>query len=110
MGWLERILGGHHGGRGSHEGGRDAHGGGHGYGGGHGSGGHHDQAWGKTAAPPQRATDAVTCPKCMTANAQGARFCSQCATSLGPVVCGKCNVALATGARFCSQCGSPVTG
>ncbi|USU22090.1 double zinc ribbon domain-containing protein [Paraburkholderia fungorum] len=41
-------------------------------------------------------------------NAQGARFCSQCATSLVPASCGKCNGAVPAGARFCSQCGNPV--
>ncbi|MGY6258769.1 zinc-ribbon domain-containing protein [Paraburkholderia caledonica] len=51
----------------------------------------------------------MTCPKCGAANAEGARFCSQCASSLTPQACTKCNQPLAPGAKFCSQCGTQVT-
>ncbi|TKI20631.1 adenylate cyclase [Bacillus pumilus] len=116
MGWLERMFGGHHGGRGSHDGGHGrSHGGGHGHNGGrsdaggHGYGYRDDQTWGRTPVPAPSAQSGVICPQCKMANSQGARFCSQCASPLVPPACGKCNSALAAGAKFCSQCGAAVT-
>ncbi|WP_375542377.1 zinc-ribbon domain-containing protein [Caballeronia sp. CLC5] len=123
------MLGGHHGfqNRGGHDRGHggshgQSHGGSHDdryghHGNGHGnSGGYADErtcapneGWGRTpgrAASP--AQPGVTCPKCSAANAEGARFCSQCATSLTPQACAKCNQPMAAGTKFCSQCGTSV--
>jgi membrane protease subunit (stomatin/prohibitin family) len=50
---------------------------------------------------------AVECPNCHTANAEQAKFCSSCGTSLIPpkAVCGNCETENPAGARFCSNCG-----
>jgi membrane protease subunit (stomatin/prohibitin family) len=49
----------------------------------------------------------VECPSCHAGNAEGAKFCASCGTSLAPpsVACASCNAANPVGARFCSSCG-----
>jgi membrane protease subunit (stomatin/prohibitin family) len=59
------------------------------------------------AAPaPAEAPATVACPQCGTANAVGAKFCSNCGTGLGPKTCPNCNAELAPGAKFCPECGT----
>jgi len=57
--------------------------------------------------PPPVAVATVSCPKCQSPNAQGAKFCAECGTSLLPRACSKCNHPLNAGAKFCSECGNP---
>ncbi|MFL9989007.1 zinc ribbon domain-containing protein [Paraburkholderia sediminicola] len=112
MGWLERILGGHHGRQGERVRNR-THGHGPAYGNGQARGHvreddrHHAEAWGRTP-PSSPAKEEIACAQCGTANAIGARFCNQCATSLVPTSCSKCSNSLAPGAKFCGQCGTRV--
>jgi class 3 adenylate cyclase len=47
----------------------------------------------------------VSCSNCGTSNADGARFCSQCGTSLA-VACPSCGTEASPDARFCSSCGA----
>ncbi|MBI4850584.1 MAG: SPFH domain-containing protein [Acidobacteria bacterium] len=49
----------------------------------------------------------IACPKCQSPNAQGAKFCAECGTSLLPKACSRCNQPLNPGAKFCSECGNP---
>jgi membrane protease subunit (stomatin/prohibitin family) len=58
---------------------------------------------GVAAAP---AATTVACPQCGTANPEGAKFCVNCGTALGPKTCANCNAELAPGAKFCPQCGT----
>ena len=59
------------------------------------------------AAPaPAEAPATVACPQCGTANAVGAKFCSNCGTALGPQTCPNCNAELAPGTKFCPECGT----
>jgi membrane protease subunit (stomatin/prohibitin family) len=58
------------------------------------------------AAPAAAAPATVACPKCGTANAEGAKFCSNCGTGLGPKLCSNCSAELASDAKFCPQCGT----
>ncbi|HEY6421294.1 MAG TPA: adenylate/guanylate cyclase domain-containing protein [Candidatus Binataceae bacterium] len=51
----------------------------------------------------------MRCTKCGTDNAADARFCNQCATSLGRA-CPKCAHLNAPGAKFCSQCATALDG
>ena len=51
----------------------------------------------------------AACSKCGSANADGARFCATCGTSLA-AACASCGAELPAGARFCSICGTPVAG
>ena len=51
----------------------------------------------------------AACPACEAAQVEGARFCHECGTSLGPSTCGSCGEALVAGAKFCSSCGSSQT-
>lgn len=90
MGILKKLLGGEFGG--GHHGRRSSHGGHHGY---------RDQA--------PAALNGVGCPNCRTLNAQGARFCQQCGTSLAPNSCKQCNAQLQPGTKFCGQCGTAQT-
>ncbi|WP_315970475.1 zinc ribbon domain-containing protein [Variovorax sp. PAMC26660] len=94
MGMLERLFGGHGGGR--HGGGGGHHGSSGGYGG-----------YGNGAPPANGGGDGGggACPACRTANAPGARFCQQCGTSMLPAACGKCGTTMQAGAKFCGQCG-----
>lgn len=59
-------------------------------------------------AAPQAAT--VACPSCQTANAAGAKFCSNCGTQIpGAAACPSCKATLAPGSKFCSECGTNVS-
>lgn len=51
---------------------------------------------------------AMKCPSCGT-ESNGA-FCAQCGTPLKGAKCRECNAALPAGARFCTNCGTSVTG
>ena len=51
----------------------------------------------------------MKCPNCGTLNREGAKFCSNCGTSLA-ANCLNCGFSLDPGARFCSNCGHPVGG
>ena len=54
---------------------------------------------------------AVSCPSCATANAAGAKFCTNCGAALPAAeahACTGCGTPLAPGARFCASCGRPV--
>lgn len=60
---------------------------------------------------PAGGAASVTCPSCATANAAGAKFCTNCGTALPsaePHACSGCGTPLAPGARFCASCGRPV--
>src|SRR5437764_3501206 len=46
----------------------------------------------------------VACAACGADNRGGAKFCSECGTSLAPT-CPQCGVPV-TGGRFCSECGA----
>jgi class 3 adenylate cyclase/predicted ATPase len=48
---------------------------------------------------------ALICPACETANAAGAKFCSECGSPLARS-CPVCGAAVAPGAKFCSDCGT----
>ena len=50
----------------------------------------------------------VKCPSCSADNPVGAKFCSSCGTSLAPAACASCGTELAAGAKFCASCGTPV--
>ena len=47
----------------------------------------------------------MNCGACGTENAVGAKFCSECGTTLAPT-CRSCSAPLAAGAKFCSECGA----
>ena len=49
----------------------------------------------------------MRCSSCGTDNAEGSRFCNQCATPLGKQ-CPRCASENAPGAKFCSQCAAPL--
>ena len=46
----------------------------------------------------------MKCPKCQHDNAANAKFCEQCAASLGQV-CADCGSPVSSTAKFCPQCG-----
>lgn len=56
------------------------------------------------------APPAATCPNCQAENAEGAKFCSSCGSSMAPaaVHCASCGTELAPGAKFCADCGTAV--
>jgi membrane protease subunit (stomatin/prohibitin family) len=56
----------------------------------------------------QQAAATVACPSCQTANAQGAKFCSSCGTSLAPptVSCASCQAPNPPTSKFCASCGT----
>lgn len=83
MGFLERILGGHHGG------------GDHGTRRGHGHG-------------PVQAGWGATCSNCRATNPPQAKFCQQCGTAMASALCSQCGTTLKVGAKFCGQCGKAV--
>ncbi|HEX5239763.1 MAG TPA: adenylate/guanylate cyclase domain-containing protein, partial [Candidatus Limnocylindrales bacterium] len=47
----------------------------------------------------------MVCSNCGTANAAGAKFCSECGSALSQA-CAACGATLVAGARFCSNCGT----
>jgi membrane protease subunit (stomatin/prohibitin family) len=51
------------------------------------------------------------CASCHAPNAPGAKFCSNCGTSLVPksVHCTQCGVEATPGAKFCASCGTALT-
>ena len=49
----------------------------------------------------------MRCSRCETENADGARFCNQCAAPLG-TQCPRCASENAPGANFCSHCAAPL--
>jgi len=51
----------------------------------------------------------MRCSKCGTDNAEGSRFCNQCATPLGKR-CPKCAHENISEAKFCAQCAAPLDG
>jgi membrane protease subunit (stomatin/prohibitin family) len=55
----------------------------------------------------QGAATTITCPKCNTPQAAGAKFCNNCGNALA-LFCAKCGNTLAPGSKFCSQCGEAV--
>jgi membrane protease subunit (stomatin/prohibitin family) len=56
----------------------------------------------------QQAASSVKCPNCQADNAEGAKFCASCGTSLAPpsVKCSNCQADNPQGAKFCSSCGT----
>jgi membrane protease subunit (stomatin/prohibitin family) len=60
-----------------------------------------------TASPPGGGAASVVCASCHAPNAAGAKFCSDCGTSLTPksVHCTQCGTAAAPAAKFCANCG-----
>ena len=51
----------------------------------------------------------MTCPRCQHENAQGARFCEECAAPLART-CSACGGSLSAAAKFCQACAHPVSG
>ena len=49
----------------------------------------------------------MNCPKCNTANPDGAKFCMGCGSELA-LACESCGAVLPAGALFCSACGHKV--
>jgi class 3 adenylate cyclase/tetratricopeptide (TPR) repeat protein len=49
----------------------------------------------------------MTCPRCQTANREGARFCRECGTTF-PAVCAACGATVEAGSKFCDRCGAPL--
>jgi Double zinc ribbon len=49
----------------------------------------------------------MKCPRCQHDNPQGARFCEECAASLGRT-CSNCGTALSATAKFCHDCAHSV--
>jgi class 3 adenylate cyclase/tetratricopeptide (TPR) repeat protein len=50
----------------------------------------------------------VICPSCGTENADNAKFCVECGTSLA-LVCPSCGTPHAVGQRFCAECGTALS-
>jgi hypothetical protein len=48
----------------------------------------------------------VSCPRCQTENAPGAKFCQECATPL-LARCAGCGAQLPPTAKFCPECAHP---
>jgi class 3 adenylate cyclase len=49
----------------------------------------------------------MDCPRCATANPEGAKFCLNCGTALA-MACPQCGAVLTPRARFCTECGARV--
>jgi class 3 adenylate cyclase/tetratricopeptide (TPR) repeat protein len=49
----------------------------------------------------------AACPTCGAENRAGAKFCSECGTSL-LAICAVCGTPAEAGRRFCSECGAPL--
>ena len=47
----------------------------------------------------------MRCAACGTENTVGAKFCSECGTTLART-CPSCSEPIAAGAKFCSECGA----
>jgi membrane protease subunit (stomatin/prohibitin family) len=60
---------------------------------------------------PAPAAAGGSCPACHAPNAPGAKFCSNCGTSMVPksVHCTQCGVEATPGAKFCAACGTALT-
>lgn len=71
----------------------------HGGGGKHGGFGNNPQGGNFSNAPQ------ITCSKCNSTNAAGAKFCNSCGTTLAGGFCSGCGQALKPDAKFCGQCG-----
>lgn len=103
MGFFERMLGNlmggqredHHGGYQSSRHGGSKHGGYGGY-------QNHPQVGSPSGGNPGN-----PCPKCGSANANEARYCNQCGTSLLAIKCSGCGAELSPGTKFCDKCGKP---
>ena len=52
---------------------------------------------------------AIACPSCGTDQVDGARFCHECGSALGPPPCPSCGEAVVAGAKFCGACGTSLT-
>lgn len=50
----------------------------------------------------------MICPRCQYDNRPTAKFCEQCATSLGRA-CRECGAPLSPTARFCQECAHPTS-
>ena len=50
----------------------------------------------------------MRCPKCGTYNREGAKFCSECATSFR-AKCAQCGAENSLGAKFCDECGTSLS-
>src|SRR3990172_2009220 len=51
----------------------------------------------------------MRCPSCGQDNSDGAKFCSECATSLQlDETCPNCGTSNAVGSRFCNECAQPL--
>ncbi|MBI2923600.1 MAG: SPFH domain-containing protein [Planctomycetes bacterium] len=63
------------------------------------------------AMAPQTAPAAATepCPKCKTAVAKGAKFCSSCGSPMQALCIAGCQTPVPAGAKFCPGCGKPQT-
>ncbi|KTD32241.1 Double zinc ribbon [Legionella nautarum] len=72
-------------------------------------GGYHSSKHGQKNQPSNYSTHTeskkLSCPRCKASLAYGARFCSQCGSSLEKTQC-TCGATIAAGAKFCGQCGS----
>ena len=49
----------------------------------------------------------MTCPRCRTENPSHAKFCLECAASLGEIICASCGAKLPSIAKFCLECAHP---
>jgi membrane protease subunit (stomatin/prohibitin family) len=63
---------------------------------------------GYAPAPAAAAVAMVLCSSCQAPVRDGARFCDNCGTAMGPAHCANCQAELRAGARFCDNCGSAV--
>jgi len=62
---------------------------------------------GTEQAAPAAAAATVACPKCGTANPEGAKFCNNCGTKLtGTIPCPNCGHQNAPSSKFCNNCGT----
>src|SRR6266851_6835401 len=50
----------------------------------------------------------MRCPNCSAGNPQGAKFCSECASSM-MAKCARCGANNQPGAKYCNECAAPLT-